>query len=542
MGARPEPDLDPQSIEWDAVVIGTGMGGGTLGYELARRGRRVLYLEKGKSNLFPEDHAVRGGFAEESFDIARLSDRELADRLADAGRMAEFLQDATNPKPKPFRPLLGCGTGGSSALYGMVAERFFPSDFEPRRWFGDVGDSTIPEAWPIAYEDLRPWYGPAERLYRVHGTPDPLRPEEGRETVLPPPPWTASGAELAAFFQSRGLHPYQLHVACEFRDDCKACQSYLCGNDCKNDSGKMCVAPAVREHGATLLCECEVLRIESNQTRATRVLCRRRGAELAVRGKVVVLAAGALMTPAILLASKSSDWPRGLANDHDVVGRNFMRHLVDGYLFGIKSKEPVAGQIKELSFNDFYQVDGVKYGTVQSLGYIPSYDFIMNASRGARRWLGLARWPGRPLWERLRRRIVPIAAILEDLPYADNRVQLVDSPSDEGPRVRLEYRIRDNEKRRLKDFQRRLKEVFKPYRPLHGSASAVNSALGHACGTCRFGTDPKSSVFDSMNRAHGLDNLYCVDTSILPSSSGINPSLTIAANALRIAHHLDDRL
>jgi choline dehydrogenase-like flavoprotein len=261
-----------------------------------------------------------------------------------------------------------------------------------------------------------------------------------------------------------------------------------------------------------------------------------------VRGKIVVLAAGALMTPAILLASKSPDWPHGLANDHDVVGRNFMRHLVDGYLFGIKSKAPVAGQIKELSFNDLYLVDGVKYGTVQSLGFIPSYDFVMNASRGARRWLGLLRWPGRALWERLRRRIVPIAAILEDLPYADNRVRLVDSPRGEGPRVQLEYRIRDNEKRRLQEFQRRLKQIFKPYRPIHGSASTVNSALGHACGTCRFGTDPKSSVFDAINRAHGVENLYCVDTSILPSSSGINPSLTIAANALRVADHLHDRL
>jgi choline dehydrogenase-like flavoprotein len=173
---------------------------------------------------------------------------------------------------------------------------------------------------------------------------------------------------------------------------------------------------------------------------------------------------------------------------------------------------------------------------------IPSFDFLMNTTRSTRRWFGLLRRPGSWLLNRFRQRVVAIAAIMEDLPYLDNRVALVDSPRDDGPRVRLEYHAHDNDKRRLKEFQTRLKRSFKPYKPLHASASSANNALGHACGTCRFGTDAKSSVFDAMTRAHGLDNLYCVDTSILPSSGGINPSLTIAANALRVGEHINGRL
>lgn len=534
--------IDPETVHWDAIVIGTGMGGGTLGWDLARRGRRVLFLEKGRSNLFPEDRSTRGTYAEETFDLSRITDAQHAESLASAGRMTEFIVDTTKTKTKTFRPYLGCGTGGSSALYGMVTERFFPSDFSPRQHFGDVGNSTVPEEWPVCYDDIAPWYGPAEQLYRVHGTPDPLRPHEGRETVVEPPPWTAPGAELAAFFERQGFHPYQLHVACEYKDNCKACQAYLCANDCKSDSGNRCVAPAIRDYGATLLSECEVLRLEGTRTAVEKIVCRWREREIVVRGRFIILGAGALMTPALLLASKSVAWPGGLANDHDVVGRNFMRHFVDIYLFKVKTKEPVAGQVKELSFNDLYLADGVKYGTVQSLGMIPSFDFLMNTTRSTRRWFGLLRRPGSWLLNRFRQRVVAIAAIMEDLPYLDNRVALVDSPRDDGPRVRLEYHAHDNDKRRLKEFQTRLKKSFKPYKPLHASASAANNALGHACGTCRFGTDVKTSVFDAMTRAHGLDNLYCVDTSILPSSGGINPSLTIAANALRVGEHIDGRL
>ena len=103
----------------------------------------------------------------------------------------------------------------------------------------------------------------------------------------------------------------------------------------------------------------------------------------------------------------------------------------------------------------------------------------------------------------------------------------------------MQYRLHANEIERRAAFLRQLKEVFKPFRKLTLGSGKDNANLGHVCGTCRFGTDPKTSVLDPHNRAHEVDNLYVVDTSFFPSSAGLNPSLTVAANALRVAEHLD---
>jgi choline dehydrogenase-like flavoprotein len=88
-------------------------------------------------------------------------------------------------------------------------------------------------------------------------------------------------------------------------------------------------------------------------------------------------------------------------------------------------------------------------------------------------------------------------------------------------------------------FLRRLKQVFEPFRTITLRTAKDNVVLAHVCGTCRFGTDPKNSVLDPQNRAHEMDNLYVVDASFFPSSTGMNPGLTIAANALRVAAHVN---
>jgi choline dehydrogenase-like flavoprotein len=153
------------TVTWDAIVIGTGMGGGTLGHELARLGRRVLFLEKGNADLDPRPGAIIGDYAEQTFDLARLTDAEHADHLTRAGRSAWWYEDTTpGRKPKLFQPITGSGLGGSSALYGMVTERLFPEDFTPRGNFADVGDSTVPDAWPVKYDEMVPWYQRAAGL------------------------------------------------------------------------------------------------------------------------------------------------------------------------------------------------------------------------------------------------------------------------------------------------------------------------------------------------------------------------------------------
>jgi choline dehydrogenase-like flavoprotein len=133
-----------------------------------------------------------------------------------------------------------------------------------------------------------------------------------------------------------------------------------------------------------------------------------------------------------------------------------------------------------------------------------------------------------------------LAAIMEDLPYLDNRVLPFDRPSvDDRQRLRFQYRLHPSEVERRETFLRQLKEVLQPFRNLTLGTGKDNTNLGHVCGTCRFGEDPKTSVLDPQNRAHEVNNLYAVDTSFFPSSAGLNPSLTVAANALRVAAHVN---
>jgi choline dehydrogenase-like flavoprotein len=131
---------------------------------------------------------------------------------------------------------------------------------------------------------------------------------------------------------------------------------------------------------------------------------------------------------------------------------------------------------------------------------------------------------------------VILASILEDRPYAGNEVAVSDAANPYGQgSLLLHYRVPPAEKVRIERFRALMRQVLAPYRFTLIKAAEDNERLAHACGTCRFGDDPANSVLDRNNKAHGLSNLYVVDASFFPSSGGTNPSLTIAANALRVA-------
>ncbi|MBX9790278.1 MAG: GMC family oxidoreductase [Pirellulales bacterium] len=543
----------PDEVLWDVLVVGTGMGGGTLGYALARAGKRVLFVERGQSYLDPVGEPLRGITPEEVANLPGLPADEHRRLLLRAGRAFDALEDDSPEKPKRFVPEIGCGVGGSTALYGMVLERLFPADFLPRANYGaaDLEGSSVPESWPITYDDLRPWYAAAERLFRARGSADPLRPDaEASASLIVPPPLTPGNAMVADVLRGQGLHPYQLHLACEHTSACATCQGFLCDRDCKNDAGRMCVLPAVREHGASLITECAVRSLEASRTRVERVVCQWRDQPLVLRAKQVVLAAGALVTPTILLHSRGPHWPHGVANDHDQVGRNLMRHCIDLVVLRPKLAGPVAGQTKELALNDFYQRDGRKFGTVQSVGGLPPFLHYLGKLGPDLRWLRYLRPALGPIWAYLRVRVVVLASIMEDLPFADNRVL----PADEAdanraangaaaaPLGRLVYHHRASQQRRVKEYNALLSAAFMPLRPITLSVAHDNKTIAHVCGTCRAGDDPRTSVLDANCRAHGLENLYVADASFFPTSGGVNPSLTIAANALRVAEHLRDKL
>lgn len=531
---------------WDAIVVGTGMGGATIGYALARAGWQVLFVERGGSP-FASSEALRGDYAERWFPAPSVPVPQHADLLIRAGREAAWIEDGSGKRSRKFVPFIGSGAGGSSALYGMALERFFPADFEPRQNFPGVVDTTLPEAWPVSYAEMAPYYAAAERLYRVQGSRDPLRPTESGASghVAEPPPLTAAGDELVGFLRGKGLHPYRLPLACDFVRECECCQGYLCAKGCKNDAGRICLQPALTEHGASLIDRCTVVGLEASRKAVTGVVGERQGARFVLRGRHVILAAGALATPALLLGSAGSDWPQGLANDSGMVGRNLMRHQIDLYALSPQTSVPWDNRRKELAFNDFYQVDGEKLGSVQSLGRLPPAEMLLAAmeqdmrddfGRVAATLFRLGRPAIEPFLRRLSERRLVLAATLEDLPYADNRIELAGSASD--ARLVIRYRLRDQDWHRVGNFRTRVRKALAPYSTMLIKQADNNQRIAHVCGTCRFGEDPATSVLDRFNRAHGLANLHVVDASFFPSSGGTNPALTIAANALRVADAL----
>lgn len=523
--------FDPTKKIWDAIVVGTGMGGGSLGYALARAGLRVLFLEKGKARP-----SLRGDYPENAMARPLPVSGERA-ALADAGRCWEEIEDRSQKRATRHVPFIGAGIGGSSALYGMVLERFFPEDFTPRQLYPNAPDADLPEAWPFSYADIAPYYDQAERLYRVRGQRDPLRHEE-LPPLPPPSPLPANQQRLRDHFAARGLHPYQLPLASEQVPECQHCQSYLCPRGCKNDSARICLEPALREHGAEILDECEVTGLHASGTRIDRVTARHRGQWVELRAGSVILAAGALYTPAILLRSRQDGWPDGLANRSGLVGRNLMRHYVDLYL--VNAGVPGDNRDKALGLNDFYHRAGGKLGTLQSFGALPPAAMLVenlqdDLSQSALPLLAKLIGPVKPLirmiLDRLTRRVI-IASILEDLPYRDNRVML------NGDGIALHYRLSGHEHARIRAMRGEMKHALAGLSPMLIKQAENNQRLAHVCGTCRAGIDPADSVVDAQCQAHGIDNLHIADASFFPSSAGTNPALTIAANALRVAEHI----
>ncbi len=349
------------SINWDVVVIGTGMGGATFGYRASVLGKKVLFLEKGKYHPSNEG-ALLHDFAE-TFVKKGASAGSRNQVYADAGRWNTPYFYPGKRKEIEFTPFIGAGSGGSSALYGGAMERFFTGDFHPGKFEHDP-ESSIPDHWPVTYEEMATYYRIAEELYRVHGSADPLRKNENFE-YLAPEKMTGASRELFDFFNKSRLNPYRLPVAYDPHEDCRGCQGFLCQYQCKNDSSKICLEPALTTHGAGMIDECDVIRLEGRKKSIETVVCRKHGKEFKVGGKKIILSAGAVMSPLILMNSIHEDWPGGIGNGSGMLGRNFMRHHIDLYAVFPKSSE-LPGNAKEIAFNDFYISGKKKYGTVQS--------------------------------------------------------------------------------------------------------------------------------------------------------------------------------
>lgn len=253
---------------------------------------------------------------------------------------------------------------------------------------------------------------------------------------------------------------------------------------------------------------------------------------------MVFLAAGALVTPTLLLNSRSTEFPNGIGNDRDLVGRNLMRHLIDFYYVKTTSSGLASGHLVDVSLSDFCRGHGYRWGQLMSTPGLMSPEIIASELVERLRTQTSLLIPRAPLkalitfiLKKMTHQRILITSILEDFPEYENRILLESTPEN----ISIQYRISKEDKLRLKDSRRYLKRLLRPLAVRLLKVAEDSTFLAHVCGTCRMATAAEDGVVDPSGKVFGVENLYVADASIFPTSGGVNPSMTIAACALKIA-------
>lgn len=486
----------------DIIVIGSGMGGATLAAALAASGRRILILERG--------------------DFLRPSTHDRSDRAIFVDGHYRPKEEWLDGEGKPFNPGNYYYVGGNSKFFGAVLLRYRKEDFLPLAHMG----GTTP-GWPISYDDLEPFYVRAEQLYQVRGQigQDPTEPPHSQPYPHSPVPDEPAIADLRARLSSVGLHPGSLPLGVDLDRWLSRARTpwdaYPDTNGGKMDAESGGLKAALRHDNVTLRSKARVRRLLTGD--GNRIT----GVELTtgevLTAPIVVLAAGAVQSAALLLASADEANPNGLANRSDQVGRNFMNHNCSAVLAIHPLRRNMSVYQKTLMVNDFYLSggpNGEPLGNIQLLGKISGP--ILQASSSL---------PG-PLARWIAGHSVDLYAMSEDLPNPESRVSLKDG------QIVLDWK-RSNWEAHLALVARLKEKLRKAGYPIVLSRPFDRRTPSHQCGTARMGSDPATSVVDTFCRSHDHPNLFIADASVLPTSAAVNPALTIAALAMRAADHIE---
>jgi choline dehydrogenase-like flavoprotein len=486
----------------DILIIGSGMGGATCAAGLAPTGARILILERG----------ARLADSSEARDARAIFQRGVF-------RPQESWVDGAGIQ---FNPGNYYYVGGNTKLYGAVLLRYRAQDFAPIAY----REGSTP-GWPFAYEELEPWYTRAEKLYRVRGALgfDQSEPPHSEPFPFAPVPDEPAITRVRERIKGVGLHPFPLPLGVDIdRWLMRAKTPWDAFPDTgagKMDAESCGLAEALRFPNVELRenAKVERLLVEPDGKRLVGAEVTRGGERQNVSAKIAILSAGAVNSAALLLASCES----GIANRSDAVGRHFMNHNCSAILAIDPRAVNDSVYQKTLGINDFYLDDGrggPPLGNIQLLGRITAPILKSNLPRIPEWALSL-----------LSRRSVDWYAMSEDLPNPESRVAVRDG------QIHLDWK-RSNllaHKGLVETFKDRLRAAGYP---IVLAKPFDRRTPSHQCGTVRIGLDPATSPLDSFCRAWDHPNLFVVDASFLPTSAAVNPSLTIAAQALRVADHI----
>jgi len=552
----PERDADRSpSGRADVCVVGSGPAGALVAHSLAERGHDVVVLEAGP-RFDPETRLER---MERS--IRPSSDDRSAWEMGDE-------RDAFSSEGERFYPLNSArvkGIGGTTLHWQGMVMRLHEADLRRRSRDGVAVD------WPLGYEDLRPYYARAERALGVAGADDnPFAPPREEPFPLPAFPPSHSDGIFAEACERLGVSTHSVPNArnSESYGGRSECVGYgTCQPVCP--SGAKYSADAhvrtAEEAGARVLDRVPVQRLEHDDggERATAaVYATPDGDRHRQAARRFVLACGGVETPRLLLLSASDRYPDGLANSSGLVGRYFMDHLFAG-MGGVVDRptrqnhvgfitaechqfydDPAAGTERGIPTAD---VDAAEDDSAP-LGPI-KLEFLNYAGPSPVELALSAETWGDDLLADLRDSYgthIAMGGLVGQLPRAENRVTLDRSTTDDhgNPVPQIEWRIDERTKRtveRANEIQRAiLEELGADIRWRVGPADT--GPAFHHMGTTRMGTDPAESVVTPRLRAHDLANLWVPSSSVFPTGGAMNPTLTIAALALKAADHVHDSL
>jgi choline dehydrogenase-like flavoprotein len=495
----------PEVIETDILIVGSGMGGGTLAWALKDSGHDVLIAERGRflpreaQNSDPVEVFVKGRYK----------------------TSPTWIDGNTN---SPFQPGAYYWVGGNTKMYGACLPRFREADFEET-----VHADGISPRWPFGYAELEPHYARAEKLYQVHGRKgdDPNDPPRSTDYPAPALEHEPEIERLRGRLAAQGLQPFHMPngmnlASLDDRRRNTAADGSPSQDGSKSDAENRAVRPALQSPNVRILTEAVVERLVTAPGGESIAY-----AEVSVRGRAhrviatkYVVSAGAVNSAVLLLNSANESHPDGLANSSGLVGRNYMQHNSTFFMAVNPLRRNGTAWQKTLGLNDWYlpsEDNEFPLGSAQMLGKLQGA-----MAKGAR--------PRYPIWllDLVTRRTIDLFLLTEDLPRLDNRVTsrngqpvVAWTPNNVSAHLELTRKV-----------SRAVRRAGYPIVLTERMGIASNS---HMCGTVVAGEDRSTSVLDADCRAHDVSNLWVVDGSFFPSSGGLNPALTIAANALRVA-------
>jgi choline dehydrogenase-like flavoprotein len=536
--------------EYDAIIIGTGAAGGIVACVLAESGKTVLLLERGRVLSFS--------------DVGR--DQLRNQRLAIYGHNAGpelngnprvFVDPQGHPRlVKPheldYHNNAAC-VGGGTRVYGAQAWRFHPDDFRMASKYGVPEGSSLAD-WPISYQTLEPFYERAEWELGVAGDGHLIQHVVPRKRNYPLPPVPPSPHTVALQHGARQLGwittPVPLLINTEAYGGragcigCKYCVGFACPTDAKTGSQNTVIPRALATGHCELKTSAVAERIETDDRgNVTGVSYFVNSSRETARSRFVIVSAGAIESARLLLNSWSSFHPNGLGNEYDQVGRNLQGHLYPR-AYGLSPTRVFNGigpgvTIATIEFN--HDNPGIIGGGMLADDFIkPPVDFWYDSLP-----------PDLPRWgvenKRFMRnnytRVMHVRGPVQDIPNPNGRVMIDDSVRDKWgiPVARLSGTTHVATVEAAEFMRERGEQWLRASgceKIWSTQPGLILSGRQHQAGTCRMGSDTKSSVTDEWGRIHNHDNLFVVDGSLHVTNGGFNPVLTIMALAFRSAEYI----